>query len=128
VKKKTIIRYVLFQLPGFALAVIVVASLKILEIIPLWFALAAIPLWIAKDALLFPLTWQAYEMQDDGHPMTGRVGVTEGEVNPEGKARFGQERWKVRTEEKEDTIPAGTRVRVSGGAGLTLTVQREWEE
>lgn len=109
-----------------ALAGIVVASLRILEIIPLWFALAAIPLWIAKDALLFPLTRQAYEMQDDGHPMTGRVGVTEGEVNPEGKACFGQERWKVRTE--EDAIPAGTRVRVSEGAGLTLTVQRERDE
>ncbi len=126
-KKQTLIRYILYQLPGLLLVVTAATTLKVLDIIPLWLALTILPLWITKDALLFPLTWRAYERQDDGHPMTGREGVTESVLNPAGWGRFGQERWQITKEDGQEDIPAGVRVRVTGGGGLTLTVRREKE-
>src|SRR5690606_23747297 len=59
-------------------------------------------IWVAKDALLYPLVWRAYEHRDadtSAYPPEGVEGVVVRRLDPEGAVRIGGERWKA--------VPAG---------------------
>ena len=84
-------------------------------------------LFIAKDVVLFPFVWKAY---DPGSPdgietMTGAFGVAEERIAPEGYVRVRGELWKARTTDSRNIIEKGVRVRVIGGEGLTLSVEAD---
>src|SRR5690606_4168596 len=54
--------------------------------------------WAAKDVLLYPLVWRAYEHHDShasAYPKEGAEGVALQRLDPEGAVRVAGERWKA---------------------------------
>lgn len=89
-----------------------------------WIALGV---WAAKDVLLYPLVWRAYDHRDvpsSGHPYEGAEAEVLRALNPAGGVRIRGERWKARVARSGAPIEAGERVRVVARHGMTLIVER----
>ena len=121
---RTVGRYVLSQVPGWALAALLLAALSRASLLGARTATAALIAWMAKDLLLYPLFRRAYE--------PGGASAAEQFVNAEALARHGFSRegwvdihgelWRAELAPGEEPIHAGQRVRVRGVRGLTLLV------
>ena len=121
---KTYCKYVLLQLPGLALTVLVLLLLDHwLQFSGLLFW-GIVVAWVAKDAILFPFVWRAYESENPakGQDLIGKTAVAEEFLAPAGYVRVGAELWSARLEEVE-RVPAGTKLVVTAMHGLTLTVR-----
>lgn len=118
-------RYVLLQLPG---AVLVGVGLLLFwdeTELPGWVGVAFFVLWIAKDALLYPLLKRAYEPSAAGTPrLVGQCGVARDELNPRGHVQIQGEIWRAQAIEGAEPIPAGADVVVRGADRFTLLVER----
>jgi membrane protein implicated in regulation of membrane protease activity len=93
--------------------------------VPLWAALGALALWVAKDAAMARFVAHAYEGHARGgpHDLVGKRGVAETELAPEGTARIGAEIWRARCAAGVSRIAAGSAVRVVHVDGLTAVVE-----
>lgn len=118
------LRYLLYQLPGWALWSVVLLILQQLFVFPLWLVPAALAVWVAKDLILFSYVWMAYGA---GHaakrPLAGSRGVVVKSLSPEGYIRIEGELWRAETADHARSIPPGETVTVEGINGLTLLVQ-----
>ena len=118
-------KYVLLQLPGFALAAGALALLVLyLELSPRLAALLLLA-WVVKDAVLYPLVRTAYE---PGHPdgagaLLGALGIARERLDPEGYVRVGAELWRASVADEHRPIEAGAAVRVVAVQALTLRVE-----
>jgi membrane protein implicated in regulation of membrane protease activity len=118
-------KYLLFQLPGFA----IVAGLAYAA--HRWLglrgelALAAVALWALKDAVLFPFVRHAYEVETRpaAAGLLGAHGIAEDAIAPEGYVRVGPERWRARLAAGAAPVAPGGGVRVEAVEGLTLRVR-----
>jgi membrane-bound ClpP family serine protease len=122
---KIIVRYSLFQLPAMALMIGLLYLVRRWVDIPLWFHWGIIIVWIAKDIILFPLVWRAYDWdhESDGNPMIGLQGIALETIDPSGYILVRGERWHVEIQGKGPPIEKGQPVKVQGMKGLTLFVQ-----
>jgi len=123
---RIIVKYILLQVPAFAMLVVLLLLAKGWVDLPSWFIWGLIGLWIAKDMVLFPLTWRAYD-QDRGRagsPMVGAWGIAEEQLNPSGYIRVGGELWQAEVTGDNPHIERGEEVRILGIRGLTLLVSR----
>jgi membrane-bound serine protease (ClpP class) len=112
------------QLPGVLLpSLLLLAAWKWFDF-SVWFVFIGIFIFIAKDVVLFPFVWKAYDTRSpDGlETMIGDPGVAEERLDPEGYVRVRGELWLARTEVSHNVIEKGMRIRVVGGSGLTLLV------
>jgi len=125
----TLRRYLLFQVPGWIVVGSgLAAAVRWWELAPGW-ALAAFAAWLAKDAVLYPITRRAYE--PDGfapHGPIGERGVADTAVDGEGWVHVGPERWRARRAAGAGPIAAGAPVRVVGLRGHELEVEPENDE
>lgn len=120
---RTLLRYLAFQVPGW-LGVGAAAGAAVYWLgVPPWIALTGVGLFVAKDALLFPLLRRSYERDGRTHGPIGESGVVEDAIDDEGFVRVGAERWRARIAHGSAPIPLGARVRVVGVRGLTLQVE-----
>jgi len=122
---RLIIRYSLLQLPGIALVIGIMFLVKRFVDIPFWL-LWFIPLaWVAKDIILFPFVWRAYDwdQKDKGLSIIGMHGIVSDRLKPTGYILIRGELWKAEAMEKELVIEKGQKVRVHGIHGLTLHVK-----
>jgi membrane protein implicated in regulation of membrane protease activity len=120
---RTLVRYVAFQIPGWLLVGAAAgAAVYWLGVAP-WIALTGLGLFVAKDALLFPLLRRSYERDGRTHGPIGESGIVEDAIDDEGFVRVGAERWRARSAPDSAPIPVGARVRVVGVRGLTLQVE-----
>lgn len=122
-----LLRYLALQLPGWALAALLLLWLgAAYPDTPGWMLCAAWLAWAAKDIALFPLTWRAYAggAQRGPHDPVGQVAETLRGLAPAGLVRVRGEIWRARVEEDEGAIPAGAAVQVTGREGLVLRVRR----
>lgn len=127
--RATLTKYILLQLPGLALLLV------ILLVLDHWLQLSSplfwgiVLLWIAKDALLFPLVWKSYQATPTPghHPLIGQSAETVEPLSPTGYARIAGELWACRLESGGE-LPPGRRVIVTGFDGLTLRVRPFHEE
>jgi membrane-bound serine protease (ClpP class) len=119
-----LVRYVLLQLPGWALA-----SGLLYAAWSGWglsgpLALGGLAAWIAKDFVLYPFVRSAYALAPSKligpEQLIGRAGVAEDALSPSGHVWIGGERWRA---ESSDPVPPGGRVRVRLLRGLTLHVE-----
>jgi membrane protein implicated in regulation of membrane protease activity len=116
---RTVGRYVLAQVPGWALAALLLAALARASLLGARTATAALFAWMAKDLLLYPLFRHAYE--------PGGASAAERLVNGEALARHGLNRegwvevhgelWRAELAPGEEPVHPGHGVR-----GLTLLV------
>jgi membrane protein implicated in regulation of membrane protease activity len=98
--------------------------------IPAWFFWGLVALWVAKDVILFPFTWRAYDWdrRGDKNSMIGARGIAEDRLAPSGYIRVHGELWQGEVMEGGPPIDRGERVRVLGIRKLTLLVQSDNEE
>jgi membrane protein implicated in regulation of membrane protease activity len=123
----TLLKYTLLQIPSLILVIAILMVLKKWLAIPALVVWGIVTLWLAKDIILFPLTWRAYDSvrQDDPHPMVGRRGIVQEPLAPSGYIRVGGELWMAEAIGDQRLIEKGERVCVRGVNGLKLFVDRE---
>ncbi|KPK90050.1 MAG: hypothetical protein AMJ94_10410 [Deltaproteobacteria bacterium SM23_61] len=123
-KSRIFLRYLLYQLPGWALWSVVLLILQQFFKFPLWLVPAALAVWVVKDLILFSYTWTAYGA---GHgakrPFPGSRGVVVKSLSPEGYIRIEGELWRAEAADRARSIPPGETVTVEGTRGLTLFVR-----
>ncbi len=118
-------RYVLLQLPGTLLVGLGLLLFWDETELPGWVGVLVFVLWVAKDALLYPLLKRAYEPTASGVPqLVGRCGVARDELNPRGHVQINGEIWRAQAIEGAEPIPPGAEVVVRGADRFTLLVER----
>ena len=120
-------RYLLFQLPGMGIAVVVLTGL--VEIWDMRFTTAFVlfALWVAKDLALYPFLKVAYEPGGTGvngpDALLGNLGVAQEDLDPEGYVKIGPELWRACIAHEAESIARGAPVRVVRMRDLTVVVE-----
>jgi len=126
---RVVLRYLLFQVPGWAGVVAGSALGSRWLDLPLWIWIAVPLAWVVKDLVLFPLVWQAYSTEPSRlvgeEALMGASGLALARLAPRGYVRVGSELWRAELETGELPVPEGTRIRVCGIRELTLRVRGE---
>ncbi len=121
---KPLVRYLLYQVPGWVLAAAVLGLLTEWVGLPLVAAAAALAVMVLKDLALYPVTRRSYEPAPHGPAqLVGEDGVAVETLAPIGYVRIRGELWRAEAAEPSP-IPAGSRVRVAAIRDLTLLVVR----
>jgi membrane protein implicated in regulation of membrane protease activity len=120
-------RYLLFQLPSWALVSTLVYLLAHWAIVSSAVAVLLVTAYMLKDLLLYRFLRRAYLPPPPGvvEQMVGLAGVTKQDLNPEGYIQVRGELWKAEAASPDIPIPAGTRVRITGAGGMMLKVRAE---
>ena len=120
-------KYLLFQLPGLGLAIVVLAGLTQIWDLPVAAAILLLALWVAKDLVLYPFLKVAYEPSGTGvngpDAVLGNTGIAQEDLDPEGYVKIGSELWRARAARESAVIASGAPVRVVRMRGLTVVVE-----
>jgi membrane-bound ClpP family serine protease len=123
---RTVVRYVLLQLPGTALVIFALRVVQEWWDLSQWVFWGTIAVSVAKDAILFPFVWRAYDWDTPGRrSMVGAHGVAIERLDPSGYVRIQAELWKAVVEGGSPPVEPGETVRVEEVRGLTLFVRRD---
>lgn len=125
--RRTLLRYALYQIPSLILFV------TLLQGIRHWVDLSEshfwgfVLLWVAKDVLLFPFVWRAYDRSQErsSQKMIGKKGVAKERLDPSGYIFIHGELWKAEIAEGSPPIEKGEAVRVEGIRGRILLVRKD---
>ena len=119
-------KYILLQLPGLVLLILLLIVFERWIDIPGWTFWGIIGLWVAKDVILFPFVWRAYDSDPpEGEWMFGEHGIAMERLDPSGYIFVRGELWKAVLTEDGSPVEKGEKVRVLGKNGLTLIVMRD---
>ena len=124
---RVVIRYALLQIPALALLIVLLFLVKRWVDLPQWFIWGIILFWVAKDVILFPITWRAYDQDRPrgAYSMVGAPGIAEDRLAPSGYIRVHGELWQAEVMGDSLPIERGESVRIQGIRGLTLLVQHD---
>jgi membrane protein implicated in regulation of membrane protease activity len=127
---RVLVRYILLQVPGTALLVLILIQLRNWFDLPAWSVWGLVVISVAKDVILFPFVWSAYDWdrQREAHSMVDRRGIAKERLAPSGYIKIRGELWKARVVESSPPIEKGEAVRVEEMRGLTLLVRPYKEE
>lgn len=120
-------KYLLLQLPGWVLAIIVLTGLQNWLGLPFWIALGLFFLWVVKDLVMYPLLRTAYEsgVKTGIEELIGTRGIVEQELAPRGYIRVRGELWRAEVKADDGRIPPGSPVRILEAEGMTLIVEAD---
>ena len=120
----TLRRYIVLQVPGVIVAVVVAALLWMGSVVTGWVAVAACVAWLVKDVVLYPFVKSSYEtsVPSGADRLVGERGTATTVFNPEGCVRIRGELWSARLED-DGRLEPGATVVVVGRDGLTLVVR-----
>ena len=123
-------RYILLQIPGTALLVLILIQLSDWLDLPAWSVWGLVFISVVKDVILFPFVWRAYDWNRQGkkHLMVGTRGIVKERLAPSGFIQIRGELWKAKVVGDKPTIEKGEAVRVEEMQGLTLLVRPYNEE
>ena len=118
------LRYVLLNIPELAAVVLILMIVEHWVGLPVWLFWSIIGLWVAKDALLFPFVWRAYDWNrsEPSRSMIGAQGIAKQRLAPSGYVRIRGELWRAERLGEGPPIEAGQIVRVEKMEGLTVFV------
>jgi membrane protein implicated in regulation of membrane protease activity len=121
----TLIRYLFFQFPGWALAAVAAAALVHWNVIPGWLAGVALCALLIKDIVMFPFLRSAYESGavHGSAALVGKKGIAQENLAPEGYVKIHLELWRAVADPPDQMIPAGTEVAVTGADGMKIYVR-----
>ena len=122
-------RYVLFQIPGWVLAVIVLFVLRGWLGLPLWVSFLLFTLYVGKDFALYPFLRVGYQPSPriGAEQLIGEVATVKTPLAPHGYVRVRGELWRARLAADSAAVEVGARVRVAAARGMILTVSAEPE-
>lgn len=120
-------RYMLFQVPGWLIDIVVLAALMEWWDMPLWAAVAVFALLVAKDFVLYPFLKVGYEAaQKSGiEKLIGERAVVKQRLDPQGYVFVNGELWKARPVRPGDPLEPGAGVRIAASEGMLLLVEKE---
>ena len=119
-----LLKYALLQLPELAVLIIAIHYVQEWIQLPSWAIWTLCLLWIAKDVILYPFVWRAYDWAGPhGDGLIGERGVARGDLTPLGYVEVRGELWRAQSKDDRPTIRAGQPVKVFARDGLTLTVE-----
>jgi membrane protein implicated in regulation of membrane protease activity len=123
----TLRRYVLFQLPGWSLAALLLLGLASAGGLTVLTAVGLFLLWVAKDFVLYPLVWNAYLPGGEtaAERVIGKRAVARDALNPWGYVEIESELWRAELAPGEAPVPPGGAVTILAVEGLTLFVTHE---
>lgn len=108
-------RYLLLQVPGWAIVLLVLTLLRGYIDLSFPAAAALFTLWVIKDLALFPLLRSAYEV--DERPvierLIGEQGAAVDELSPTGYVRVRGELWRAEVHEDHGAISPGRTIVVT---------------
>jgi membrane protein implicated in regulation of membrane protease activity len=112
--------YLLWQLPGWIVAAVVLASAMEAFGLPVAVATILLVLYVGKDLALFPVMRAVFRPSASSR-YVGATGVAVEPLAPAGYIRVGGELWKAQTSGAR--VAPGTPVVVRAARGLTLLVE-----
>ena len=119
--RSVLLRYLLWQVPGWLLAGLVGALVVLALDLPWWLALAGVGVFVLRDLALYPAMRSVFTPASSPHPI-GERGVVVTALRPEGMVRVRGELWRARAIDGE--LEAGQEAVVTAARGLTLLVKR----
>ncbi len=122
---RIVIRYTILQLPALTLFVLALLLSKRWVGIPLWSFWGLVGLWVAKDVILFPFVWRAYDAGErkGTDAMIGMRGVTRDRLAPSGYVQVRGELWQAELASEGSPVEKGAAVKILKTRGLTLIVE-----
>ena len=121
-------KYWALQLPATALLIVVLLGLGERLAWPPWMVWTITAVWVAKDAILYPLLWRSYDFNDPGalpYPIHNAKGIAVDPIDPSGTVRIWGEIWRAELSRGARRIEQGEAVRVKARHRLTLFVEAE---
>jgi len=121
----TLLRYLFFQIPGWAIGAVIAVGLAHWAIIPSWVALLGFVGLVLKDLAFYPLLRSAYErpVKFGSEALVGKKGVAQGDLAPEGYIRINLELWRAAADSNGEVIVSGTEVEIVRAEGMKLVVR-----
>ena len=118
------IRYGLLSIPGTVVLILVLIVVHKWLPVSIGLTVTLILLWIAKEIILFPLVWRAYDQtqSDVSAAMIGLRGITKEKLAPTGYIMVQGELWKAEKMVNEPPIEKNKWVQVKKIEGLKLFV------
>jgi membrane protein implicated in regulation of membrane protease activity len=118
-------RYLLFQIPGWCLAALVLLLLGHYQMISFSGALICFAAWMLKDWILYPWLKNAYEVstRTGSKTLIGYKGLTESHLAPEGLIRVRGELWRAVAMPRNVIIRTGVAVEIIDADGMTVFVR-----
>jgi membrane protein implicated in regulation of membrane protease activity len=122
---RVLLRYWLLQLPATALLILILVLLRDRLSIPDWVLWSIVAIWVAKDALLYPLVWRSYDVTypATAHSLEGAHGVATERIDSTGYVRVRGELWRAELTDGAPPIDKGERVLVETRRDFTLLVK-----
>jgi membrane protein implicated in regulation of membrane protease activity len=122
---RILFKYLLIQLPGWALWTLALILVQHWIHFPGWIIPLFVAVWVGKDIIMFPFVWRAYDSEygQKGHPRSGDRGVVVKRLSPHGYVRIHGELWRAWMTGGEGSLSEGETVRVLEVQGLTLIVE-----
>jgi membrane-bound serine protease (ClpP class) len=117
-------RYLLFQIPGWILAILLLGAANRWLGLSTPLAVGLFLLFVAKDFFLYPYLRGAYEpdTRTGVELLIGCTGITRQPLDPEGYVLVKGELWRATAQPPGIPIAADTEVRIEAAEGLTLIV------
>lgn len=122
---RVLVKYTMLQLPGLVvIAIIVLFILRWFEL-PVWLLWCSVFVWVAKDVILYPFVWRAYDQprEEDANAMIGTCCIVKERMAPSGYVQVRGELWKAELRAGSRLVEKGERVRIREARGLTLLVE-----
>lgn len=119
------LKYLLFQIPGWAITGAVLLSLWHWQLITMSLALLGFFAWLLKDLFLYPFLKLAYEgsASTGSSALVGARGVTQEDLDPSGHIRVRGELWRAVAVPGDQKVAAGTPVEIVDAEGMLLFVR-----
>ena len=126
---RVLVRYTILQLPALALIAVGMLFVSRWFEIPSWLLWCIVLAWLAKDVILYPFVWRAYDQpREKGvNAMVGMCCIVKERLAPSGYVMARGELWKAELTANSRSVEKGERVRVQETRGLTLIV-KPWDE
>ena len=126
---RVLVKYTMLQLPGLAVLVIIMMFVLRWFELPTWLLWYSVFVWVAKDVILYPFVWRAYDQSrgEDTDAMIGACCVAKERIAPSGYVLVRGESWKAELTAGSRLVEKGERVRIRKIRGLTLIVE-PWDE
>ena len=118
-------RYLLFQIPGWCMAALVLLLVGHYRMISFLGALICFGAWMLKDLLLYPWLRSAYEIstRTGSKTLIGYKGVAESLLAPDGLIRVRGELWRAVAIPRDVVIQTGIAVEIIDANGMTVFVR-----
>jgi membrane protein implicated in regulation of membrane protease activity len=118
------------NLPGVAVFIAVLLIVQRWVEFPGWLFWVLIGCWIAKEVVLFPFVWRAYEPNEAtlAGALVGECGIVKKRLAPSGYVQVRGELWRAERTDDGPPLEPGQIVYIHEMEGLTLYVVPDGEE